>query len=724
MRLNFLSTIVAIVVASPFVANAEQISVDAAKRTAERFVSSTRSIKSNRGKSSDKLTLAYTAQSNYNEDENCYYVFNRSNGGFVIASADDCAQQILGTSDEGTFDYEKMPENMQWWLSTYQEQISQAMQNNATAINTAAIQRAARNRTSVNPLCTTKWDQGKYYNSECPVIDGKSTYTGCVATAIGQVMKYHNWPEKGIGSVSYKNEYNDTEALTVNFEESPYDWSNMPDQLTSESTPEQVKAVSHLLYQCAAAVYTTFGTAGSSAYLTNIVRLYEHMGYSKSVSYRNRNMFNDAEWETIIYNEISNNRPVCYSGGGISNRHAFVCDGYNADDNTFHLNWGWSGNGNGYFKLSALEPFGAEKTQYVFNKNQGVIIGIQKPTAENNFFDAPIVANGNLNAKKSGSYVLLTLDKLADRTVAKFQSVANYAKSITSDDVYNNLRVKLVNTKTMEVSYITTDAKFLMYSSYNDNASFGKKWNSTASNTFKAGNSYEATPEYKTNDSDEWKPVIFSEDLISKVIITRNENGTYSFEQVKSPAVLNIDNVNVDKAVAGKELEVDITLSNLGQSDYDGELSLYLIDAEGNEAASFAENADVPSKTTQTVNIIGSLQDIKSGSYSLRVSNNEGATINDDEISVTVKKSVYTGIETIDNRQMTVTTDGNTMNVAAENDITQVEVYNMAGALMASISGNRGNSVSFNIDSLNTGIYAIKATSNGKVLVEQILVKK
>ncbi len=234
MRLTTLSTIVAIAIASISVsAYAEQIDTSAAMRTAQRYVSKNNITKSFSRKS-DKLTLAYTAQSIYDEDLNCYYVFNRSNGGFVITAADDCAQQILGTCDEGTFNYQDIPENMRWWLDTYTAQISEAMQNNAASVNESDVQRAAKGRQTVEALLTTKWDQGTYYNAECPVIDGKPTYTGWVATALGQVMKYHNWPETGKGTVSYINDNyskTDTVPLTVNFEDGNYDWANMPDQL-------------------------------------------------------------------------------------------------------------------------------------------------------------------------------------------------------------------------------------------------------------------------------------------------------------------------------------------------------------------------------------------------------------------------------------------------------------------------------------------------------------
>lgn len=736
MRLTTLSTIVAIAIASISVsAYAEQIDTGAAMRTAQRYVSKNNITKSFSRKS-DKLTLAYTAQSIYDEDLNCYYVFNRSNGGFVITAADDCAQQILGTCDEGTFNYQDMPENMRWWLDTYTAQISEAMQNNAASVNESDVQRAAKGRQTVEALLTTKWDQGTYYNAECPVIDGKPTYTGCVATALGQVMKYHNWPETGKGTVSYINDNyskTDTVPLTVNFEDGNYDWANMPDQLDKNSTPEQVKAVSHLLYHAGVAVYTTYGNGGSNAYMSNIVRLYEHLGYAKCASYRERNYFTDAEWENIIYNEISNHRPVCYSGGGMLNRHAFVCDGYKADDNTFHFNWGWGGNGNGYFKMSALAPFGDSKTQYVYNQNQGAVIGIDKPNATNDHYDTPIIAYGNLTMYYKTGIFRLALEKVPNsETKNLFTGILDYnctstslVKNIseyTNVEITDSVRVKLVNVDTREVTYIKSNTPFGLNNLHN-NWKFGSGWDDWK-NYIKIGCSYEASPEFKNFGSDVWQPVIHSEQFINKVILHRAADGTLTCEQVKSPANLNIDKVNVDQAIAGKDLVVDVTLSNLGQSDYEDMLELSLINANGEKAVTFSENADVPSKTTKTVNINGSLQNIESGTYAIRISNAEGQAVSDTDFPVSVKKTVYTGIEEINNQQLAVTVDGNVMNVTAESEISSVKVYNTAGALVASAACEASNNVTLSIGAAETGIYMVKAVSGNDTIVEQILIKR
>ena len=209
MRLSIFSIIAACSILSTATIQAEQINIAEAQNNAQHFLSANRkSLKGQSSRTSERLTLAYTAQSNFNEDENCYYVFNRSNGGFIIAGADDCAQQVLGVVDDGNFDLENMPENMRWWLSQYTDQISNAMLNRSTSsgelIATSNLLTSTgtntSTRTSVPTMCQTKWDQGTYYNNYCPEEDGTHCYTGCVATALAQVMKYHNYPEAGTGT--------------------------------------------------------------------------------------------------------------------------------------------------------------------------------------------------------------------------------------------------------------------------------------------------------------------------------------------------------------------------------------------------------------------------------------------------------------------------------------------------------------------------------------------
>lgn len=725
MRLSIFSIIAACSILSTATIQAEQINIAEAQNNAQHFLSANRkSLKGQSSRTSERLTLAYTAQSNFNEDENCYYVFNRSNGGFIIAGADDCAQQVLGVVDDGNFDLENMPENMRWWLSQYTDQISNAMLNRSTSsselIATSNLLTSTgtntSTRTSVPTMCQTKWDQGTYYNNYCPEEDGTHCYTGCVATALAQVMKYHNYPEAGTGTHTFYT--SGAKQITVDYSEGgAYDWANMPVKLTSESSEAEVDAVARLMYHCGCLVQTVYYTSGSAANMTNILKgLPQFMGYSKGISYRDRSYFTDSQWEEIIYNEMINHRPVCYSGGNNTNRHAFLCDGYNADDNTFHFNWGWSGTGNGYFKLTALEPFGPN-SYYVYNDEQCAVIGIQPPTG-NDKFDMPLFTKGNLGGRVQSSVLYLTFKDDNEKSV-QFSCVADYC-SYADKDRHNKLGIKLVNTENQEVTILEPSSSYTYYTNTNSDASiYGKSWPKITS-YIKNGQSFIATPLYKDNEDEDWKPLNFMEGAVTEVIVTRNSEGKIDVTPVLTPAELHIDNVSVAKAVAGKTLEADLTVSNLGQSEYVGELSVSLIDAQGAEAATFSQDVDVQGNTTQNVAVSGSLANISTGSYSLRVNNENGEQVTTPETSINVKSPVITGIDEVENQALTIEADNNNLWVTADGEVESIKLYTTAGVLVASAL----NSNTMSIENASTGIYVAKVICNGEAITKQLLIKK
>lgn len=180
--------------------------------------------------------------------------------------------------------------------------------------------------------------------------------TGCVATAMAQVINYHKYPEKGIGSNSYTTT---TSGLSVsfNFGATTFDWDNMADIYSLSSTAEQKTAVATLMKACGVSVNMDYGTGASGAMSAFVpAALVNYFGYDKATAYRERIWFSGQEWEDLVYNELATVGPVYYGGTTARNEgHAFVCDGYRADG-FFHINWGWGGQSNGYFRLSALDP--------------------------------------------------------------------------------------------------------------------------------------------------------------------------------------------------------------------------------------------------------------------------------------------------------------------------------------------------------------------------------
>jgi hypothetical protein len=317
------------------------------------------------------------------------YVFTTESS-FVLVAADDRVQPILGYSLDGKFDTENIPDNMRAWVENYSDAIRYAINHQTRASDEVTRQWTNlemgvdihRAEVVVEPLIQTQWDQRSPYNMLCP----SGTVTGCVATAMAQVMKYWNYPEHGMGSHSYipKNhpEYGEQYA---NFNTTYYDWDNMVNTYYGNASPEQMQAVATLMYHCGVSIDMNYGpasTGGSGAATSSVATVLKtYFDYSSETQYISRLGFNDTIWISMLKAELNLNHPIQYNGKDSNNGgHSFVCDGYNNDD-FFHFNWGWSGANDGYYSINSLNPGtgGAGSGEGVFNFNQGAIFGVCPP---------------------------------------------------------------------------------------------------------------------------------------------------------------------------------------------------------------------------------------------------------------------------------------------------------------------------------------------------------
>ena len=353
------------------ITNAESVTIAQAQAIAEQF-SSKSMIRKARSNGDASMQLAY--QSNNSKGMVDYYVFNHGlNGGFVIVSGDDCVLPVLGYADNGTFNADSIPENMQWWLEQYQREIQYARSTSAQPRRMPIL------NTSVAPLMKTVWDQSAPYNNLCPTYDGgrQHAVTGCVATAVAQIMKTHNWPPTGEGSTVYECNVNGEPAtsLGADFSQINFQWNYMRDNYNFGRPSEvQKNAVAVLMSAVGVAVHMHYG-ASSGAYSINAMKaLRDYFRYDKSISFQLRDFHPLDEWEQMLRNEIDAGRPIYYAGQGErSGGHAFVFDGYNKDG-YFHVNWGWGGRSDGYFACTALNP---QASPGGFNSGQEAIIGIK-----------------------------------------------------------------------------------------------------------------------------------------------------------------------------------------------------------------------------------------------------------------------------------------------------------------------------------------------------------
>ena len=356
-----------------------------------------------------------------------FYVFNaKGNQGFVIVSGDDRTTEILGYSSTGSLDMNRLPENLKYWLECYEIQMKSLDQAKAAGSRGAA---RSASKTAVTPLIQAHWDQGAPYNGMCPSVvtqevEGKNvdTYvdidqpgydpnnrcvTGCVATAMAQVMYYWSWPE----SSEAMNQYNIYQRVNQGTDENPdwqrvvdhsfsglpattFNWQSMTTTYSSNATGQSADEVAKLMRYCGQAVKMNYGLGkdGGSAANVTASDMVNCFGYGKTAKTVYRMFYTVADWEDLIYNELSCGRPVLYGGSSATGGHEFICDGYDGSG-LFHFNWGWSGMSDGYFVLSLANPqdlgSGGGTNSDGFSYAQDAIIGLQRPDIDDT--EAPAI---------------------------------------------------------------------------------------------------------------------------------------------------------------------------------------------------------------------------------------------------------------------------------------------------------------------------------------------
>lgn len=352
---------------------AAPVTVSEAQLVAEQFIAQQSSIlNAPSPRVNQSLTLAYSAPVMNGEVD--YYVFNRgADDGFIVVSGDDSVLSVLGYSENGSFDYSDMPDNMRWWLGEYQREIQYARSMGFAPRQMPMLD------SSVKPIVKTTWNQGAPYNYYCPTYNNGNSraVTGCVATAIAQIMKTHNWPPMGEGSMTYECNVNGEPATTLSadFSQIEFDWEHMRNNYDfGQSSDTQKKAVATLMSAVGIAVKMQYGASSGAFSFDAMQALCDYFRYDKSISLQMRDFMPLDEWEQMLRDELNAGRAIYYAGyGDHSGGHAFVFDGYN-NNGYFHVNWGWGGRSDGYFACTALNPSSSPRG---FNSGQEVIVGIQ-----------------------------------------------------------------------------------------------------------------------------------------------------------------------------------------------------------------------------------------------------------------------------------------------------------------------------------------------------------
>jgi len=373
---------------------AQHVSPEQAKEIASKFlkVQSTKQGGRRNAPSANMLKTAVVFNAKDMAGQPYLYAVSATlQDGFVLVSGDERFKAVLGYSDVSNFDEQNMPDNMRVFLQGYIDEMryldSIGYQPSASAPSRTI---AASPKTDKGPLMTTTWNQGAPYNNQCPTdpSTNQTSVTGCVATAMAQVVAYHI--KKGDGPTSLIADIPGYTTATHHISVPIITDRNLPNSSLLQNSYangagslDEKAAVAKLMFYCGASVYMDYASSSSGsngAYAPNA--LINYFGFDSTTRLVSRSKYTYAEWIDLMYDELAAQRPVFYGGQSAGGGHAFVLDGFRASDSFFHVNWGWGGSNDGYFALSVLNPYdtsqiGASSTNDGFAMYQDAVIGVQ-----------------------------------------------------------------------------------------------------------------------------------------------------------------------------------------------------------------------------------------------------------------------------------------------------------------------------------------------------------
>ena len=558
---------------------AEHVNADKASQVGMNFMKQKYTFITTRGEAVKMYkSVELTQVSRRSVDNQHFYVFNlNDNQGWVLVADDDRSIPILGYSKSGEFVTENLSANIEAWLTGISSEIQYIIDNDIVAdekttslwkelfsdVSTEFINRGEK---VVNPLVQTRWNQAPYYNDHCPYDNqyGERTVTGCVATAMAQVLKYWNYPEVGSGSHSYSTSSYGT--LYANFGGTQYAWNNMPNRVTSPNN-----AVATLMYHCGVSVDMSYGvaeTGGSGAYVissyTNSENCAEfafknYFGYKSSAHGEMKDNTSDSQWKNMLRADLNASRPLVYAGFG-NGGHCFVCDGYDNSD-MFHFNWGWDGQNDGFYSLSALNPGsgGAGGGSYSFTNNQQAIFGLE-PTQSGGGGGGGSSTNANLRL-----YSELSVENQiwfgSDITVTA--SVGNWGETAFS----GSFCAAAFDADGNFIDFIDTKSVNLQGGFYND-----YEFTTTGNIVFVPGQ-YQVALFYKANEGD-WTIIDDGNynNLAAFQIYYEDDIETYSDFTILS------DN---GQLIQGSTARVNVDLANTGSNTFYGNVRVNLSTLNG-----------------------------------------------------------------------------------------------------------------------------------------------
>ncbi len=546
---------VVLAVASAVVASAAPVNENQALSAASRFMS---------GKTLTAVTLQRANRApGQQATAQAYYVFNaQASEGYVIVAGDDRVPAVLGYSDNGTFDPANVPPAMQALLDGYAAQIAGLPQD------AQAPQQVSR--TPIRPLLHSIWGQGEPFNYYLPFTrtttsDGVTrawhAKTGCVATAMAQVMYYHKWPPRTTQTIPAYTSSTTSNGKTLTFDRpampvTALNWDAMKNAYnTTDSTQASGQAVAKLMEYCDQALEMQFYASSSSAQTSEIpMALTSYFDYDATARYVKRISYTTTEWENLLYSELQAGRPVVYRGHKNPGGHAFVCDGCDANG-LFHINWGWNSQSNGYFLLRDLNPdaqgIGGSDGECGYIYDQGMAIGIKPNNGGVNainvmFYEMEITSTNGTRTSSGTDFSVTVLGRFLNNT--PYDEIFDYGWGLYQGTTLKSVLSQSSRTSTLQPNYYITVERTLSFGSGLSNGT------------------YQLRPIFKEQNQSTWKVCEGGMSNYVTAIISGN-NCTFEANGTKADPNYVINNVTFGGTLnTGKQVNVTASVTNKGKS--------------------------------------------------------------------------------------------------------------------------------------------------------------
>ena len=706
-------------------ANAGQISEQQAAAIASKYMPETTTArKMARAKSADNAAA----------DTAPYYVFNfGDNQGFVVISGDDSLTELIGYSREGSFSTENMPQNLKSWFGAYADYVEKVQSGEATP-----IKRASEVGTPVvDALVKTHWNQDEPFNRMCPAYyldENEILPTGCVATAVAQVMNYYGYPSRGKGEISYSyyqaNDYASRTDISVDFSQSTYDWDNMLDDYTryfdankniiNEYNDTEAVAVALLMRDCGASVLMTYALGGSGSLDFNIpYGIATHFGYKSSLYMRSS--MTDAQFIGIIEDELDNGRPLVFCGSGSAGGHCFVADGYDSNG-LLHINWGWGGLSDGWFDINLMNPdaIGIGGGAGGFVEGQSVTTMQPDESGDGWYGNTPLAYTYDNTYR---DYVRADKESLTkgDKLTVEVSGIANYAYS-----GYNgSIAVAVFDRQGNRVAE-PTDAHSIQLREME--GVFKLSFNVQGELENLADGEYMIYPvskETRTGEFFDWMRVADAD----RVYITVEGNEITVGEPVNDISMTAMDGSSTT-AQQGGTITVTATLHNTSGETATGSIEFMITETETNKpkmkkTASFSAHGDGDTEVSTTFTIGKASFEIGK-SYTVSIDNVDFTGLPfemtmPEDLSFTFTVTDQAGVNGISNDDIKLSPNpvADILKVDAPEQVTAIQVFGSDGRLAKSATGTD----SIDLSGCPAGYYIVVVTTGGST-IRQPIVKK